>query len=92
VNSRNVHIDRLEIRLRGVSAEAARASTEGLGRALLEELAGRTAPAPHVPRQADGGTEGVRQSTSRGEEAGGANALRHLIAREVAATVRERLK
>jgi hypothetical protein len=89
VSKQNIHIERVEIRLRGVSAEAARASTAGLGHALLAELVGRTRAAPQTGGDAD---EGVGPATSRREEQGGAPELQLSIARKVAASVRERLK
>ena len=97
-----LHIDRLEIRLRGVSPDAARDSAERLGHTLLEELAlqelaGR-AGAPQTGARAPGG-EAV---ASRGGEADAASVqggvagresdLSGAIARKVAASIRERLK
>jgi hypothetical protein len=93
VSKQSIHIERLEIRLRGVSAETARASTAHLGQTLLAELAGQTRAAPHTaPRAGDDVAEGVRPAASQSEATGGARDLPLSVARKVAAAVRERLK
>ena len=89
MGKQSIHIERVEIRLRGVSAETARASAAGLGHALLAELAGGTRAAPPTGGDA---TEGVRPAASQRGEQGGAQELQLSIARRVAASVRERLK
>ncbi len=86
MNKRSVHVERLEIRLRGVSAEQARACAGRLGHTLLEELAGR----PEAPPGAGAAVGGL----ARGAEgnAGPADELHRVVARKVAASVRGRLK
>jgi hypothetical protein len=78
VSKRSVHVERLEIRLRGVSAEEARAAAGRLGGALLEELS-RGPGAADTARGAQGG-------------AGRRDELHRVVARKVAASVRGRLK
>ncbi len=80
MSKRSVHVERLEIRLRGVSAEEARAAAGRLGGALLEELSkGPGAAAGDAARAAQGG-------------AGRRDELHRVVARKVAASVRGRLK
>jgi hypothetical protein len=38
MNRSGIRIDKLDIRMRGVSSQAARASIDGLGKGLLEEI------------------------------------------------------
>ena len=40
MNKRTIEIERLEIRLNGITPESARAAAGGLGRELLDQLAG----------------------------------------------------
>ena len=87
MSRRSVHVERLEIRLRGVSADEARACAGRLGHTLLEELAGRP--------DARGGDAGAAAAggLTRGEEGGaGREELHRVVARRVAASVRGRLK
>lgn len=88
MSRRSVHVERLEIRLRNVSADEARACASRLGHTLLEELAGR----PHA-RGGDAGAAAAAGGLARGEEGGaGREELHRVVARKVAASVRGRLK
>ena len=86
MSKRSVHVERLEIRLRGVSPARARACAGRLGGALLEELAAERPDAPAGAGAAAGGlTRGVEG------DAGPEGELHRVIARKVAASVRGRL-
>lgn len=97
-----LHIDRLEIRLRGVSPEAARDSAERLGHTLLEELASHELAGHAGAHQTGARASGGRAVASRGGEEHAASVqggvtgresdLSGVIARKVAASIRERLK
>ena len=88
MSRRRLHVGRIEIRLRGVSAEEARACAGRLGGALLDELAAQGMDAPPGAGAADA------RGLTRGAEGGAvpANELHRVIARKVAASVRGRLK
>lgn len=87
MSRRSVRIERLEIRLRGVSAEEARACAGRLGGALLDELA---AGRPDAPTSAGAATGGLTRGAEGGVEPSGE--LHRVVARKVAASVRGRLK
>ncbi len=62
----HLHVDRLELRLHGASPADARAAVDGLGRALLDELARRGAVRAdtsvrieRLAATADAGTDGA---------------------------------
>jgi hypothetical protein len=85
---RSVKVERLELRLRGVSPREAREAARGVARELLEELA-RTGTA------ARGGHAHIERvdAAVRASEAGATGpGLRGAVAREVADAVRTRMK
>jgi hypothetical protein len=89
MSKNNVHIDRLEIRMKGISPEAARASANGLGSEVLESL-GAIANQNGSKRGArigkiDAGHLNVNSTT-------GSAGLRQRIAQQVANSVRSRMK
>ncbi|HJR08383.1 MAG TPA: hypothetical protein VJ842_14070 [Pyrinomonadaceae bacterium] len=94
MSKQNIKIERLEIRLKGVSAERARAATAGLGSELMHELAAA---------QAFGRKGGAGRSISIARiDTGMTNAsgagemtpaeLRRLIVRRIAASIGDRFK
>lgn len=85
---RNIRIERLEVRLRGVAPEPARAAVRGLGRELAERLG--------EPQNSRGGAKAVRivgidAGTSRLPDRTGASELRSVIAHRVAASIAAKL-
>ncbi len=54
MNKSRVHIDGIEIRLKGISQGAARGAIDGLGDALLRHLASKNAALPRHAMQVDG--------------------------------------
>jgi hypothetical protein len=83
---RSVSVERLTVRVRGVSPEAAREAAGGLGRELLEELARGGGP-----RRGHARIERVVANVP-GEEAGAGQGLGRSVARSVADAVRARTK
>ncbi len=85
MSKRNIQIERLEIRMQGVSAEAARAAVGDLGHELLGQLSelrgGRTVRIGRV----DSGAVRVGTGASAGE-------LRTRIAKQVAGSIKGKLK
>lgn len=83
----NVHIDRLEIRMKGISPEAARASASGLGGEVLESLGSIANGSKRGARigKIDAGNLKVDGTTGSAE-------LRQRIAQQVANSVRSRMK
>ena len=69
---KSLHIDRLDLRVRGVSPEAARAALDGLGEAVLRRIAAHGLPdAPTPGGDLDLGTAPLPD--------GSANALRRTV-------------
>ncbi len=89
MSKQNVRIERLEIRLKGISPQAARAAVSDLGRELASRLAG--------PRNLPDGNRAVKISRI---EAGvfrlsgdtTPSELRRAIARRIAASIEPKLK
>ena len=96
MSKQNVKIERLEVRLKGVSAERARAATANLGSELMEQLAGQTLGRSN----SEGGGGGRSIKIARidsGAEASGAGEmspaeLRSLIVRRIAASIGDKFK
>jgi hypothetical protein len=91
VSKQNIKIERLEIRLKGVSAERARAAVANLGYELMHELAaartfGRNGGAGRSIRIAriDSGTTGAGEMSPA--------ELRRLIVRRIAASIGDKFK
>jgi hypothetical protein len=87
MSKRSISIDRLEIRLKGISAETARAATNDLGRDILGQLAsqGNRAGGIRAVNKVDAGTVQLSGETRAGE-------LRNMIARKVAASIKSKMK
>jgi hypothetical protein len=83
----NVHIDRLEIRMKGISPEAARAAANGLGSEVLESLGSIANGSKHGARigRVDAGNLKV-------DSGSGSAGLRQQIAQRVANSVQSRMK
>lgn len=93
MSKQNIRIERLEIRLKGVSAERARAATANLGSDLMEQLAVQT-----FGRGSNGGGRSVSiaridsgTSVSSAGEMSPAE-LRSLIVRRIAASIEDKFK
>ena len=87
MSKRSISIDRLEIRLKGISAETARAATNDLGRDILGQLASQRnlAGGVRAVKKVDAGTVQLSGETR-------ANDLRSMIARKVAASIKSKMK
>ena len=80
MSKRSIAIDRLAIRLKGVSPEVARAAAGGLGRALLSRLA---AAPPGSGRQRSGDIERV--------DSGAVQLASHTTPSELRTTIADRI-
>lgn len=96
MSKQNIKIERLEIRLKGVSAERARAAVADLGSDLMKQLA-----AERALGRGGGGGDGrsisiarIDSGTTGAERAGDMSAaeLRRLIVRRIAASIGDRFK
>lgn len=87
MSKRSISIERLEIRLRGISQEAAREAAGELGRDILGQLAsGQNPPgASRAVSKVDAGTISAGAAT-------GARELRGLIAGRIAASLKSKMK
>lgn len=95
MSKQNIKIERLEIRLKGVSAERARAAVADLGSDLMKQLAAERA----LGRGGGGGGRSISiaridSGTTGAERAGDMSAaeLRRLIVRRIAASIGDRFK
>lgn len=97
MSKQNIKIEHLEIRLKGVSVERARAATANLGADLIEQLAGQT-----LGRNGKGGGRSISiaRIDSGAMNVGGASSagemspdeLRRLIVRRIAASIGDKFK
>lgn len=93
MSKQNIKIERLEIRLKGISAERARAAVADLGTDLMEQLAGQT-----FGRSGSGGGRSIKIARiDSGASAAGAGEmspaeLRSLIVRRIAASIGDKFK
>jgi hypothetical protein len=87
VTKRNIHIDRVQIRTRGISAETARALAGDLGHELLSQLTATGALNQKHRRiaQVDAGTTQVNSATKPGD-------IRSQIAKQVARSIKTTTK
>jgi hypothetical protein len=89
MSKQNINIERLEIRLRGVSADQARVAVSGLGQALLTELStARTAAGQKRASKIDKLDPGTVQVASGTRP----NDLRSVIAGRIAGAIKTKLK
>ena len=96
MSKQNIKIERLEIRLKGVSAERARAAAANLGSELMHELAaaqafGRKGGARSISiARIDSGTTNAGSASG----AGGMSPaeLRRMIVRRIAASIGDKFK
>lgn len=85
----NIKIKRLQIRLKGISPQTARAASEGLGQSLAAEL-GREAGAK--AGSASVNVSELKPNTLTAEQGTSAAALRRLIATHIAASVKGKIE
>ena len=81
---RNIHIDQLQIRLRGVSPHVARSAANELGQELLDQIA---RSAQHDGRSRTGRTDEIDIGTVTLSGVAEPPALRKVIAQHVAASI-----
>ena len=87
MSKRNINIDRLQIRLSGVSSQSARSAANGIGAELLGQLATPGDLAKVHPRaigKIDAGKFSVSAETAPSD-------LRELIARRIAESIKAKL-
>jgi hypothetical protein len=88
LSKRSIEIDRLELRLKGISPEAARAAADGLGQDLLQRLASLpdagAKKGVHRIGEIDSGALKLSKGTSPG-------ALRNAIAQKIAGSIQSKL-
>ena len=92
MSKQSIKIERLEIRLKGVSVERARAVTANLGSDLMEQLAGQT---PGRSNSVGGGRSIKIARIDSGASATGEMSpaeLRSLIVRRIAASIGDKFK
>ena len=80
----NIKIDRLQVRLKGVSPQSARNAADGLARELADRLA------PHAMESANVGD--VNAGTSRIASGTGPTELRTQIATKIASSIASKLR
>ena len=87
MSSRSIHINRLEIRLRGISSEAARTAAGSLGHDLVDRLALLPVAGKGTVRIAriDSGTHQLSEATSPVE-------LGSVIAQRITSSIQSKLK
>ena len=88
MSRRSINIDRLEIRLKGVSPQLARAAVDNLGHELLGQL---SAPAFLSGRKRTGKIDHVDSGAFQLSSATPSE-LRHTITGEIAASIKSKLK
>jgi hypothetical protein len=86
MSERRIDIDRLEIRLRGVSAETARAAVGDLHRELIGQLSGSRRQGPVGPRT--GHIDRVDSGAVRLASGATPSELRRTIASQIAGSIR----
>ena len=89
MSRRRIDVDRLEIRLKGVSPESARTAVGDLGRELLSQLA---APRQDRGDQRTGSVDRVDSGTVRLASGATSSELRSTIAGRIAAAIRSTSK
>ncbi len=93
MSRRNVNVERLELRLRGVSPQAAREAAQGLARELLEELSrGGAGELSRGGGRGHASVERVEARVPSAEAVSPDGGLRKTVARRVADAVRARVK
>ena len=81
---KSVKVDRLEIRLKGISTEVARSAAAGLGNEVLSQLSERPGPLPKGPAKTIGRIDLGTLETVRGT---GSSDLRRAIAAKVVESI-----
>ena len=81
---KSVKVDRLEIRLKGISPEVARSAATGLGNEVLGQLSERPRPLPKGPAKTIGRIDLGTLETVRGT---GSSGLRRAIAAEIVKSI-----
>jgi hypothetical protein len=84
VTKQNIHIERLQIRTRGISAETARAIAGDLGHEILDQLttSGLVNHGNHRVARIDAGTTQVNSTTKPAD-------LRSQVAKQVAGSIKK---
>ena len=85
MTKRNIHIDRLQIRTRGISAETARAIAGDLGHELLRQLSTQDTHGNRRIARIDAGTTQVNPATKPAD-------ARKQIANQVAGSIKRPVK
>ena len=81
---KSVKVDRLEIRLKGISPEVARSAATGLGNEVLGQLSERPRPLPKGPAKTIGRIDSGTLETAQGT---GSSDLRRVIAARVVKSI-----
>lgn len=89
MNKRSIHIDRLQIRLKGISPESARAAVGDLGRELMGQLA---TPSRGPNRQRTGNIDHLDSGTVHLTAGTTPSALRETLASRIAVSINSRPK
>ena len=76
----DLHIDHLELRMRGITPETARAAVHGLGEALLHHVAQQPPAEPASVERLDAGTVRVQQTSPHTIREAAAQRLAHTLA------------
>ena len=81
---KSIKVDRLEIRLKGISPEVARSAAAGLGNEVLGQLSKRSGPSQKGSAKSTGRIDLGTLETARGA---GSSGLRRAIAAEIARSI-----
>lgn len=81
---KSVKVDRLEIRLKGISSEVARSAAAGLGNEVLDQLSERPGPLPKETAKTIGRIDLGTMETLRGRDS---SDLRRAIAAKVVESI-----
>lgn len=83
---RNIHINQMQIRLRGVSAEKARNATTGLGQEIMSQIG-----QGEQPKRSGMNLDNIEIPTVRVANGTQANDLRRILSEEIASAIEKSL-